>query len=100
MPPWDDFAEAVLDVVEHIPSGSVMTYGDVADAVGSTNARGVGRVMAHRGAGLPWWRVVPASGLPPAGHHDAALEHYLHEGTVLKKLRDGSYRINLNQARL
>ena len=39
------FAEAVLDLVEQIPPGRVMAYGDVAGALGTGGARAVGTVM-------------------------------------------------------
>jgi methylated-DNA-protein-cysteine methyltransferase related protein len=52
----------VLDVVETIPAGSVMTYGDVAAASGVASARFVGRVLARFGDEVPWQRVVMADG--------------------------------------
>lgn len=58
-------AEAVLDVVSRIPPGKVVSYGDVAEFVG-TSARRVGTVMAQIGGEVPWWRVTNARGaLPP-----------------------------------
>ena len=78
-----DFAGAVLLVVAEIPSGRVMTYGDVAAELGSRGARAVGRVMATEGSGVPWWRVVRADGRPPTGHEVEALTHYRAEGTPL-----------------
>lgn len=88
-----------------------MTYGDVALAVGSNAPRAVGRVMALYGHAVPWWRVVPASGLPPQGHARPALPHYLEEGTPLRYPQPkGSlttvspdvpeYRLALSSARL
>ena len=82
--PSPEFVDAVLDVVRRIPAGRVMTYGDVGLAIGSNAPRAVGRVMALYGHAVPWWRVVPASGLPPQGHARLALPHYLDEGTPLR----------------
>lgn len=82
--PSPEFVESVLETVERIPAGRVMTYGDVAYAVGSNSPRGVGRVMALFGHAVPWWRVVPANGHPPQGHSRLALPHYLEEGTPLR----------------
>ena len=90
----DDFVSRVLAVVESIPSGRVMTYGDVAAAIGSRAARGVGQVMAYYGSDVPWWRVVHASGRPAIGHEDRALERYRTEGTALVITAHG-YRIDL-----
>jgi len=62
---------AVLAAVRLIPSGRVLTYGDVAEYVGTKAARNVGRILAgsgeHDGSAededdLPWHRVVRADG--------------------------------------
>lgn len=95
-----DFAEAVLDVVAGIPEGQAMAYGDVAAAIGSRAPRAVGAVMAYYGGGVPWWRVVRASGHPAAGHERRALEHYRSEGTPLLWSADRSvFRVDLARAR-
>jgi alkylated DNA nucleotide flippase Atl1 len=96
--PSEDFVARVLDVVENIPAGRVMAYGDVAAAIGSRAARAVGQVMAYYGADVPWWRVVRASGHPPVDHESRALEYYRAEGTPLRWSGD-SYRVNLVAAR-
>jgi len=98
MPPSDDFVSRVLDVVASIPAGSVMTYGDVAAAIGSRAARGVGQVMAYYGSDHPWWRVVRASGHPAVDHKSRALEYYRAEGTPLKWSGD-TFRVDLARAR-
>jgi O-6-methylguanine DNA methyltransferase len=56
------FAQRVLDAVDRIPRGSVMSYGDVAEFVGMGSARAVGMVMARYGAQVPWHRVLRADG--------------------------------------
>ncbi|WP_127794155.1 MGMT family protein [Agromyces sp. LHK192] len=100
MPRAEGFAEAVLAVVADIPPGCVATYGDVAALLGSRGARMVGQVMARSGAEVPWWRVVRASGLPPAGHAERALIEYEREGTPLRpSTDDGGYRIDLAACR-
>lgn len=95
--PDEDFASRVLEVVESIPPGSVMTYGDIAAALGSRAARAVGQVMAWYGADVAWWRVVRASGEPALGHEARALEHLRAEGTPL--LGSGRQRVDLRRAR-
>ena len=57
-----DVAEAILACVERIPPGTVMTYGDVAEFVGSRAPRMVGRVLAIDGGTVPWHRVLRADG--------------------------------------
>jgi alkylated DNA nucleotide flippase Atl1 len=79
-------------VVSAIPPGHVMSYGVVAAAIGSRSARGVGRVMAHAGSGLPWWRVVRSGGLPPRGLEREALAHYRAECTPTVETPSG-YRV-------
>jgi len=99
MPPADDFVSRVLDVVATIPEGRAMAYGDVAAAIGSRAARGVGQVMAYYGSDVPWWRVVRASGHPAVDHEQRALGHYRAEGTPLRWNRDGTvFRVDLAAA--
>ena len=93
-----DFVSRVLDVVESIPPGRVMTYGDVAAAVGSRAARAVGTVMARYGSDVPWWRVVRSSGLPAIGHEAMAMEHFVEEGTPIIRSAEG-YRVRLGESR-
>lgn len=96
--PSDDFVSRVLEVVVDIPAGRVMSYGDVAAAIGSRAARAVGSVMAHYGGDVPWWRVVRASGHPPIDHESRALEYYRAESTPLLWSRE-VYRVDLSAAR-
>ena len=93
-----DFVDHVLEVVSAIPPGRVMTYGDVAAALGSRRARTVGQIMARYGSDLPWWRVIRAGGYPPLGHETRALPFYRAENTPLKG-SGGAYRIDLAKAR-
>ena len=96
--PNEDFVSRVLEVVAAIPEGMVMSYGDVAAAIGSRAARGVGQVMAYYGSDVPWWRVVRASGHPVADHESRALVYYRAEGTPLK-WSGGVFRVDLTVAR-
>ncbi|WP_199245752.1 MGMT family protein [Leifsonia sp. AG29] len=95
----DTFVERVLDVVDSIPSGRVMTYGDVAAALGSRAARMVGQIMAYYGGDVPWWRVVRADGRPAQNHEHIALQHYRAEGTALRGGEGRPYRVDLAIAR-
>ena len=94
----DDYASRVLDVVDAIPAGQVMSYGDVAEYLGEGGPRQVGRVMAVWGGGVPWWRVIHADGTPAPGHDTRALEHYLAEGTPLRSARP-PVRVDMRRAR-
>jgi alkylated DNA nucleotide flippase Atl1 len=96
----DDYASRVLDVVDSIPRGQVMSYGDVAEFLGAGGPRQVGRVMALWGGGVAWWRVVHADGSLLAGHERSALAHYEAEGTALRRPGgDGAPRIDMRRAR-
>jgi alkylated DNA nucleotide flippase Atl1 len=56
------FAQRVLDAVDRIPRGRVMSYGDVAEFVGMGSARAVGMVMARHGGEVAWHRVLRTDG--------------------------------------
>jgi methylated-DNA-protein-cysteine methyltransferase related protein len=80
----DEYAEAVLDLVDRIPPGRVMTYGSIAGWLGRGGPRQVGTVMSRYGGGVPWHRVVNASGRVVPGHEREALRRLRAEGTPLK----------------
>ena len=58
----EQLARRILDCVESIPAGRVMTYGDVAEFVGASSPRIVGRVLALDDGSVPWHRVLRANG--------------------------------------
>jgi alkylated DNA nucleotide flippase Atl1 len=88
----------VLAVVESIPPGRVMAYGEIAAELGTRAARAVGTVMARYGSDVAWWRVVRSGGVPPIGHEDRALVEYSREGTPLVTTASG-YRVDVRSAR-
>lgn len=90
------FAERVLDLVTLIPRGRVMAYGDIAAALGAGGPRQVGNVMSRWGGGVPWHRVVRASGYPAECHDGQAMALLRRERTPLSA--DGS-RIDMTRAR-
>ncbi len=60
--PDKDFTDAVIAVIEAIPAGTVTTYGEIAAEAGFPGAaRAVGNLLRVT-PGLPWWRVIAASG--------------------------------------
>lgn len=94
-----EYAEAVLDLVGQIPVGRAMTYGLIAEIVAENlhcgGPRQVGTVLARSGGSVPWWRVVNASGAPPAHHLTQALAALRAEACPLTK--DGR-RVDLRRA--
>jgi alkylated DNA nucleotide flippase Atl1 len=93
-----DYADRVLDVVDAIPAGRVMSYGDIAEYLGEGGPRQVGRVLATYGGSVAWWRVIHADGTPAPGHDLAALARYQEEGTPLRSSVP-PVRVHMRQAR-
>ena len=94
----DEFSSRVLDVVDAIPPGQVMSYGDIAEYLGDGGPRQVGRVLARYGGATAWWRVIHADGTPAPGHDAAALSHYQAEGTPLRSVAR-PVRVDMRRAR-
>lgn len=64
----DSFFQRVYAVVAEIPYGKVLSYGDIAGAIGyPRRARFVGFAMRTCPEGLPWHRVVMADGTITGG---------------------------------
>jgi methylated-DNA-protein-cysteine methyltransferase-like protein len=83
-----DFLEAATAVIMAIPTGEVMTYGEVAAEAGYPGAaRAVGNVLAGCGDGMPWWRVVAASGRLVPGHEREHARRLRKEGVALNGTR-------------
>jgi len=61
----EDFTQQVIQIIQNIPKGKVMTYGQVASAAGNPwGARQVSRIL-HTMTGkydLPWHRVINSKG--------------------------------------
>lgn len=81
------YAREVLDLVDRIPPGKVMSYGDVAELHGRGSARTVGAVMSDHGREVPWHRVVQASGRPAEPYVEQALALLRSEGCPLEGAR-------------
>lgn len=88
------YARLVLDAVDRIPPGRVLTYGDVAELTGRGTGRTVGTVLSQHGHEVPWQRVVQASGRPAEPLLQEALRLLAAEGCPL----DGE-RVVLHLAR-
>ena len=89
-----DFASAVIDVIEDLAPGDVLSYGEVAEEAGFPGAgRAVGNLLATT-PGLPWWRIVTRSGRLAPGHEQRQAELLRGEGVVV---RDG--RVDLGALR-
>ena len=80
-------AEDVLAVVETIPRGSVMTYGDIAEFLGDRGPRSVARALSRSGGGVPWWRVVRADGSSAEPVRDRQVRLLEDEGVPFRRGR-------------
>ncbi|WP_245708652.1 MGMT family protein [Ruania alba] len=96
----EDYVEVVLDLVQRIPPGRATTYGVLAEAArertGKGSARTVGTVMAQYGGGVPWWRVVTASGAAAERVAGRAIELLRSEGVAMT--RHDPPRVDLTEA--
>ena len=92
--PPTPYARQVLDVVDRIPPGKVLTYGDVAELMGRGSPRTVGAVMSDHGREVPWQRVVQASGRPAEPYLQEALRLLTAEGCPVR-----GERVDLASAR-
>jgi len=91
------FFQAVFAVVATIPKGRVVTYGDIARAIGHPNrARFVGFAMRACPDTLPWHRVVMADGTVTGGDY-APVRRALLEREGIPFLPDG--RVDLGACR-
>ncbi|MFW5469061.1 MGMT family protein [Knoellia sp. CPCC 206435] len=75
--------ERVLTLVELVPEGRVVSYGDLGRIVG-VGPRQVGSFLRHHSEGLAWWRVVNASGDVAEGLRAQAWPHWEREGIARK----------------
>lgn len=83
----EGFATAVRAVLTALQPGDVVTYGEVANEAGYPGAaRAVGNIL--RGSdGLPWWRVVNASGRLVPGHEREHAQLLRSEGITVSQGR-------------
>ncbi len=83
-----DHVERVLAVVELIPAGRVMSYGDIAEYIqehgGRASARSVGTVMSRYGGVVAWHRVVAGNGRLVPGHELEARQRLLSESVPFR----------------
>jgi methylated-DNA-protein-cysteine methyltransferase related protein len=81
-PVTDGQVERVRALVAAIPSGRVVTYGDIASVAGLSSPRIVGWIMRTDSTDLPWHRVITASGRPAQHLRTRQLELLRAEGVL------------------
>jgi len=81
------FVAAVVGVIAGLAPGEVTTYGEVAAEAGYPGAgRAVGNVLSAV-PGLPWWRVVTATGRLVPGNEAEHAAHLRSEGVDVARGR-------------
>jgi methylated-DNA-protein-cysteine methyltransferase-like protein len=83
----DALAQRILACVEQIPCGRVFTYGDVAEYVGASSPRIVGRVLALDDGSVPWHRVLRADGTLAEHLYTEQRQRLLAEGVRFRGAR-------------
>lgn len=64
-----DFEPRVIEVLERLEPGDVLTYGEVAAEAGFPGAaRAVGTLLRTTDAEVPWWRIVGSGGYLRSGN--------------------------------
>lgn len=80
----DELRPRVLEVLRTVGTGEVVTYGELATEAGAPGqSRLVGRILSEGHAGVPWWRVVNASGRLVPGHEAEQRRRLAAEGVTL-----------------
>lgn len=99
-PEEKNFSDKVYSLVAQVPSGRVMTYGQIAALCGSpTAARIVGGVAHFGPSNLPWHRVVNKRGGLASGYYGGRhtqKEHLEAEGVIVTGESD-SYFVDIEK---
>lgn len=92
-----DFKDRVCAIVEQIPKGRVMTYGQIAALCGSPRAARIVGGVAHFGdPKIPWQRVVMKSGGLASGFPGGVAGHKKALGAEgIKASKD--YKVNIEK---
>ncbi|KTS77861.1 DNA base-flipping protein YbaZ [Pseudomonas oryzihabitans] len=103
--PPDPRRQAVFQVLAAIPTGRVVSYGQLAELAGlGRGARWVGWMLGRlpEGSALPWHRVIAANGRPSLSHDSASgreqRERLRAEGVMLHEDRVDMRRYRWNPA--
>jgi len=91
----NQFYKQVYEIVDQIPQGKVMSYGQIAKILGRPRAaREVGRAMRICPDDLPWQRVVMADGSIAGGEHARERRILLEDEGVIFTAED---RVNMEK---
>jgi methylated-DNA-protein-cysteine methyltransferase related protein len=78
------FEARVVEVLDRLRPGEVVSYGEVAAEAGFPGAaRAVGNLLGHGVADVPWWRVVRSDGTVVSHHSDEQIARLAAEGVTV-----------------
>lgn len=78
------FEERVVEVLDRLRPGEVVSYGEVAAEAGFPGAaRAVGTLLARGVTDVPWWRVVRSDGTVVSRHPDEQIARLAAEGVTV-----------------
>jgi methylated-DNA-protein-cysteine methyltransferase related protein len=93
------FDRMVLDLVDRIPPGRVMSYGSIADCLQHGTPRLVARVMSTKSdPDTPWHRVLRSNGTCAPEVATEQLRRLRSEGVAFLTGRDGGQTDRVNMA--
>ena len=82
------FEARIVEVLDGLGPGELMTYGEVALEAGRPGAaRAVGRFLSEHGGEVCWWRVVTAGGRLVPGHEREHARRLRAEGVAVDLVR-------------
>ncbi|WP_164670807.1 MGMT family protein [Virgibacillus doumboii] len=96
----EKFTADVIKIIKGIPSGKVMTYGQIANRAGSPRgARQVSRILhsMSRKYKLPWHRVINAQGEISIRDEEMAQVQRLSLESEGVEFLDNTYKIDLDE---
>lgn len=89
-----DYALAVHRLAAMVPEGAALSYGDLAELLGSGGARQAGKAMASAPPETPWWRILRSNGSIADPLMERARQHWAGEG-----LAQPGKRVDMNKHR-
>lgn len=88
------YPDAVHELAQLVPRAAVLSYGDVAELLGSGSARQAGKAMGAAPEGTPWWRILRSDGTITGALMAEASGHWAAE-----ELASPGRRIDMNRKR-
>ncbi|MEM0927085.1 MAG: MGMT family protein [Planctomycetota bacterium] len=86
-----EFQQRMVNAIDALRPGEVVSFGDIAAAAGRPNAsRAAGNLLSQSMDTLPWWRVVYGDGRLPPCNPSLQAERLAEEGVSIHRCRVSS----------